>query len=279
MRILAGEAPDCGTVGYGQGVIAAYFAQDQGRSLDPTQSVWAEAYDQCPLHAVPNLRALLGGFLFSGDDIHKPVGVLSGGERNRLALVKLLLRPANLLLLDEPTNHLDIASKDVLLEALAHFAGTLVFVSHDRYFIEKLATKIIEVANGEVAVYPGSYEAFLWSKAASMKAPSIALPRTPTSAAAPPTTPPGAKSERVAEREARKASERNARRRKRRIAEIEAAITAAESRQAQVEVELTEPTLYQNGDRAEALANEHERLKQQIDTLLLDWEQAHEETP
>src|SRR5262245_6399781 len=115
---------------------------------------------------VPAIRNLLGGFLFSGDDIYKKAGVLSGGERTRLAVARMLLRPSNVLLLDEPTNHLDLDSKDVLLEALEDYGGTLILVSHDRYFVERLATKIIEIGQGEATVYPGTYTESLWSKKA-----------------------------------------------------------------------------------------------------------------
>ena len=113
---------------------------------------------------VPAIRNLLGGFLFSGDDIYKKAGVLSGGERTRLAVARMLLRPSNTLLLDEPTNHLDLDSKDVLLDALEDYGGTLIIVSHDRYFVEKLATKIIEIGHGQALVYPGTYKEFLWHK-------------------------------------------------------------------------------------------------------------------
>ena len=114
---------------------------------------------------VPAIRNILGGFLFSGDDIYKKAAVLSGGERTRLAVARMLLRPSNTLLLDEPTNHLDLDSKDVLLEALEDYGGTLILVSHDRYFVERLATKIVEVGHGGAQVYPGTYTEFLWSKA------------------------------------------------------------------------------------------------------------------
>ena len=113
---------------------------------------------------VPAIRNILGGFLFSGDDVYKRVRVLSGGERTRLAVARMLLRPSNTLLLDEPTNHLDLDSKEVLLDALVDYGGTLIFVSHDRYFVERLATKIIEVGNGTAVVYPGTYDEFLWHK-------------------------------------------------------------------------------------------------------------------
>ena len=125
---------------------------------------------------VPAIRNLLGGFLFSGDDIYKKAGVLSGGERTRLAVARMLLRPSNTLLLDEPTNHLDLDSKDVLLDALEDYGGTLIIVSHDRYFVEKLATKIIEIGHGQALVYPGTYKEFLWHKEGSglrLKAPAF----------------------------------------------------------------------------------------------------------
>src|SRR4029453_3155108 len=117
-----------------------------------------------PDSMVPAIRNILGGFLFSGGDIYKKAGVLSGGERTRLAVARMLLRPSNTLLLDEPTNHLDLDSKEVLLDALVDYGGTLIFVSHDRYFVERLATKIIEVGNGGAIVYPGTYREFLWHK-------------------------------------------------------------------------------------------------------------------
>ena len=111
------------------------------------------------------MRTLLGCFLFSDEDVFKKIGVLSGGERNRYALARMLLAPSNFLLLDEPTNHLDMRAKDVLLEALARYSGTVVFVSHDRYFIDNLATRIFEIEDGHVHVYPGNYEDYLWRKA------------------------------------------------------------------------------------------------------------------
>jgi ATP-binding cassette subfamily F protein 3 len=124
-----------------------------------------------PLQMVPMIRNILGGFLFSGDDVYKHVRVLSGGERTRLAVARMLLRPSNTLLLDEPTNHLDLDSKEVLLDALVDYGGTLIFVSHDRYFVERLATKIIEVGNGTAVMFPGTYKEFLYHKAHAGEAP------------------------------------------------------------------------------------------------------------
>jgi ATP-binding cassette subfamily F protein 3 len=122
------------------------------------------------------LRSILGSFLFSEDDVFKQIGVLSGGERNRYALARMLMQPSNFLLLDEPTNHLDMRAKDVLLTAIQEFNGTLVFVSHDRYFIDKLATRIFEVEEGRVHIYPGNYEDYLWRKSGGPETLAATLP-------------------------------------------------------------------------------------------------------
>jgi ATP-binding cassette subfamily F protein 3 len=141
-----------------------YFAQDQYKELDPSARMLDDLSNDAPRKTTTELRTLLGCFLFSEDDVFKRIGVLSGGERNRYALAKMLLSPSNFLLLDEPTNHLDMRAKDVLLEAMAEFTGTVVFVSHDRYFIDKLATRVFEIEDGEVRVFPGNYEDYLWRK-------------------------------------------------------------------------------------------------------------------
>ena len=158
------DQPTAGTVRHGHNVRADYFAQDQYKVLDPDARMLDDLTSASPRTPQVELRNLLGCFLFSGDDVFKQLGVLSGGERNRYALARLLVSPANLLLLDEPTNHLDLRAKDVLLDALAAFTGTVVFVSHDRYFIDRLATRVFEVENGGVQVYPGNYEDYLWRK-------------------------------------------------------------------------------------------------------------------
>src|SRR5256712_3527139 len=165
MRMLSGEeAPDSGQRVEGHHVVMQYFAQDEATRLDPAPTVYETLASGSPNDMVPAIRNILGGFLFSGDDVYKRVKVLSGGERTRLAVARMLLRPSNTLLLDEPTNYLDLDSKEVLLDALIDYGGTLMFVSHDRYFVERLATKIIEVGNGEAIVYPGTYKEFLWHK-------------------------------------------------------------------------------------------------------------------
>ena len=165
IRILAGTEPltaGIRKVGYRVGI--DYFAQDQYRALNPDTVLLEDLLDRAPLMGESELRGLLGCFLFSGDDVFKRIRVLSGGERNRYALARLLLQPANFLLLDEPTNHLDLRAKEVLLPALLGFEGTMVFVSHDRYFINRLANKVVHVGDGELEVFPGGYEEFLWSR-------------------------------------------------------------------------------------------------------------------
>ena len=164
--LSAAEPLTKGELRLGHNVEFDYFAQDQYKVLDPDARLIDDLTSFAPT-AVSNqtqLRTLLGSFLFSDDDVFKRIGVLSGGERNRYALARMLLRPANFLLLDEPTNHLDLQAKDVLLEALRKFSGTIVFVSHDRYFIDKLATRIFEIECGKVEDYSGNYEEYLWQK-------------------------------------------------------------------------------------------------------------------
>lgn len=167
IKLLSGAEPVTkGELRLGHNVELDYFAQDQYKALDPDARLLDDLTSFAPT-AVSNqtqLRTLLGSFLFSDDDVFKRIGVLSGGERNRYALARMLLRPANFLLLDEPTNHLDLQAKDVLLEALRKYTGTIVFVSHDRYFIDKLATRIFEIEHGELEDYPGNYEDYLWQK-------------------------------------------------------------------------------------------------------------------
>ena len=158
------EPPTGGAYKTGHNVEADYFAQDQYKELNPDRRLLDDLGDASPRSTQTELRNLLGCFLFQDEDVFKKIGVLSGGERGRYALLRLLLHPANFLLLDEPTNHLDLRAKDVLLDALMKYTGTVVFVSHDRYFIDKLATKVFEVGDGKVEIYPGNYEDYLWRK-------------------------------------------------------------------------------------------------------------------
>ena len=165
IKLLAGKEPlTRGEYRLGHNVQVDYFAQDQYKELDADARILDDIGELSPKSTQTELRSLLGCFLFSADDVFKRIGVLSGGERSRYALLRMLLRPANFLLLDEPTNHLDMRAKDVLLSALAEYTGTVVFVSHDRYFIDRLATRVFEIGGGRVEVYLGNYEDYLWRK-------------------------------------------------------------------------------------------------------------------
>jgi ATP-binding cassette subfamily F protein 3 len=165
IKLLAGrESLTAGEYKLGHNVQSDYFAQDQYKELDANARIIDDIGALSPRSTETELRSLLGCFLFSADEVFKRIGVLSGGERNRYALLRMLLHPANFLLLDEPTNHLDMRAKDVLLEALSKYNGTVVFVSHDRYFIDKLATRVFEVGEGRIEVYPGNYEDYRWRK-------------------------------------------------------------------------------------------------------------------
>jgi ATP-binding cassette subfamily F protein 3 len=166
IKLLAGpESASAGEIRLGHNVDVDYFAQDQYKALPPQARLLDDLFEVAPRSTQTELRSLLGCFLFSEDDVFKTISVLSGGERNRYALARMLLHPSNFLLLDEPTNHLDLRAKDVLLESLQEFTGTVVFVSHDRYFIDKLATRVFEIGDGQVEVFPGNYEDYLWRKA------------------------------------------------------------------------------------------------------------------
>jgi len=298
MRMLAGaEAPDAGIRREGHQVVMQYFAQDEANRLDPAKTVYQVLEADSPIGMVPMIRNILGGFLFSGDDIHKKAAVLSGGERTRLAVARMLLRPANTLLLDEPTNHLDLDSKDVLLDALEDFGGTLIFVSHDRYFVDKLATKIIEVGHGTIVVYPGTYEQFLWSKEQRTvtertdAAPSPARspvpgppPRQRTGDRAAPTPPhpararasgsessPSYAQKKRADADARK-RQRAADERGRRISDLENRIAERERTIKNLEAQMAAPGFYESRDAAADVVQRHQQLMWEVGDLMNQWE-------
>ncbi|HXE80602.1 MAG TPA: ATP-binding cassette domain-containing protein [Vicinamibacterales bacterium] len=286
MRMLSGvEAPDAGRRHEGHQVVMEYFAQDEATRLDPSLTVYETLQAGSPMHMVPMIRNILGGFLFTGDDVYKKVGVLSGGERTRLAVARMLLRPSNTLLLDEPTNHLDLDSKDVLLDALEDYGGTLIFVSHDRYFVERLATKIVEVGGGEAVLFPGTYEEFLWRKEHPDARPRGAHTAEPTPAAAKGdklnagSAEPSARPDARRDREARKQQlaadrkrEREIRARKARIADLEARIAAREQAIRELEASMAQPRFYEDRDAAQAVIDRHQALMWEVGELMQQWE-------
>src|SRR5262249_31376547 len=290
MRMLSGEeSPDTGQRTLGHNVVMQYFAQDEATRMDPAPTVYETLASGSPLHMVAMIRNILGGFLFSGDDVYKHVRVLSGGERTRLAVARMLLRPSNTLLLDEPTNHLDLDSKEVLLDALVDYGGTLIFVSHDRYFVERLATKIIEIGNGGALVYPGTYKEFLWHKEhpgdlpdgrkaglqdgrkaglqdgrqGGKKTAAAPKPATPKPAAA---QQPTREEKKRVDAEARK-RQRAAQAHQQRIDQLEARIAACEAEIRELEQTMSAPGFY--GDRAAAqpIVDKHQALMWKVGDL------------
>jgi ATP-binding cassette subfamily F protein 3 len=302
MRMLSGvEAPDTGTRTEGHQVVMQYFAQDEATRLDPTLTVYQTLAGDAPIHMVPHIRNILGGFLFSGDDVDKPVRVLSGGERTRLAVARMLLRPSNTLLLDEPTNHLDLDSKDVLLEALEDFGGTLIFVSHDRYFVDKLATKVVDIGGGGALVYPGTYEEFLWSRkqreaaAQAERATPLARPKqVPARPAAHADSKSSGNGDSTAKRdrpkspvsyEDRKRQEAEARRerkaadaRRKRIDELESRIADREQAIKDLEQTMAAPGFYENHEAAKPVVDRHQALMWEVGDLMSQWEALQHQT-
>jgi ATP-binding cassette subfamily F protein 3 len=283
MRMLSGEEPpDSGTRTLGHQVVMEYFAQDEAVRLDPTLTVYETLAAGSPNDMVPAIRNILGGFLFSGDDVYKKAAVLSGGERTRLAVARMLLRPSNTLLLDEPTNHLDLDSKDVLLEALEDYGGTLVIVSHDRYFVERLATKIIEIGHGEAIVYPGTYKEFLWSKA-QKEGPKPQVPNPKSQAATTPTRDRRPKTDDGPDREARKRQDAERKKRQRafeslqkRIADLEGRIAEREARVKELEAAMSAPGFYEDRDASKQVIDRHQALMWEVGDLMGQWEALQE---
>jgi ATP-binding cassette subfamily F protein 3 len=267
LRLLAGElAADSGVVEPGHNVRRAFFAQHQVDALDPTRTALEELEAAAALEDVPRLRGILGAFLFSGDDVHKRVSVLSGGEKSRLALARLLLEHANALILDEPTNHLDMDARDALCDALEEYEGTLVFVSHDRSFINALCTRVLEVTPGpgsaRVRSFPGDFDAY--ERALEREAP---LPASAPAARAR-RNPDASRARRIQERE-RRALLTHA-------AELEASIEAAEARRSEIDAEFARPEVARDGARMRELAAERRALETRLAETWAAWEQASE---
>jgi ATP-binding cassette subfamily F protein 3 len=280
MRLLSGvEQPSSGERIPGHNVEMAYFAQDQAQVLDESKTVLEEITAHSPIDMVPRLRDVLGSFLFSGDDVHKPVAVLSGGERNRLALAILLLRPANLLLLDEPTNHLDLQSKDVLLDALSGYSGTLVFVSHDRYFVDQLATRVVDVSTGTVEAYPGNYADFLRAKQGEgVEGHSSDRVETTTQGSyASASTPDTDKERRKQEHALRREEQKRRRKLEKEVEGLEHQVTELEQNQQELEQELSDPDLYADPARFNAKTDEHAEVTRELEACYSLWEAKQEE--
>ncbi len=310
MRMLSGEeVPDAGERTLGHNVVMQYFAQDEATRLDPAPTVYETLASGSPNQMVPMIRNILGGFLFSGDDVYKHVRVLSGGERTRLAVARMLLRPSNTLLLDEPTNHLDLDSKEVLLDALVDYGGTLIFVSHDRYFVERLATKIIEIAGtGDAVMYPGTYAEFRYRKEhpegqggqvgrvgrvgqegrdgqerrdgknAVRRGLSDSPKKIQGLAAATAAQPKKAHEEKKrVDADARRRS-REAQARRTRIEQIETRIAECEAAMREIESLMAAPGFYEDRAASQPVIDRHQALMWQLGDLMHQWEELQSAT-
>lgn len=286
-RIIAGTEPPTGgerTLGYN--VRLEYFAQQQAEKLDNANTVYEELERSAVGQTSLMLRTILGAFLFSGDDVLKKVAVLSGGEKARLALAKMLLGPANFLVLDEPTNHIDIQTKDILKAGLSDYDGSFIVVSHDRYFLDGLVTKVLELRDGQLIEYLGSFSDYQERKKQERALAEAAAAETegPGGNGAGPE--PGApdagagrktreQRRREAEERRRTASERSEKRQ--RVTALENEIARLEARKTELDLLLADPDLYQDGERSKALVLEYRTIDDQIPQLYKEWESLTDE--
>jgi ATP-binding cassette subfamily F protein 3 len=272
LKIVAGAlGVDRGERVLGAHVQAHYYAQHQLDALDPARTVLEELERADPDSATGRLRSILGSFLFSGDAVDKRISVLSGGEKARVALAKMLVRPAALLCMDEPTNHLDLASKEVLEEALASFTGTIVFISHDRYFINRIATRVIEVDAGRLTTYLGNYDDYLARKASGAAAPPAAPPPSaPAAKPAPAASRPGPAGPSASR--PRKGLGREVKAIETRLRAVEAQIQELEARLADIGLALSDPDLYRDGRRARDIAQSRKETEERVAWLMKEWE-------
>jgi ATP-binding cassette, subfamily F, member 3 len=272
IKLLAGKEPlTAGEFRLGHNVQPDYFAQDQYQELDANARILDDLSEMSPRSTQTELRNLLGCFLFSEDDVFKRIGVLSGGERSRYALLRMLLHPANFLLLDEPTNHLDLRAKDVLLNALEGYTGTVVFVSHDRYFIDKLATRVFEIGEGRVEVYPGNYEDYRWRKEGGAEALSQAV-ATSTAARSAMSQPPtnGKTSQGTADGKAKRLNPIKRAQMQERVEELEEQISQAEAAISRCEAALQ---TFVSAEETQRLTQELNQSRSQLQAFVAEWEE------
>ena len=273
LRILAGVLPfERGERALGHNVTTAYFAQYYIESLNPHNSIIEELRSAAPDEPEQRLRGLAGAFLFSGDDVTKRISVLSGGEKTRLAIARMLVRPANLLLMDEPTNHLDIASREILTDALDAYKGTLCFITHDRTLIREIANKIIQVRDGQVTVFPGNYDDYLWrNRSPDGQAEMVQTKPSIGQLCQPPA---------AAKKRQRKALEGQLRNEyyraispvRERITEIEQEVAASGKRIEEIEAMMADPAHYKDSRNVVVVNREYMMLREKVARLTTEWE-------
>lgn len=278
LRMVAGvDSNFTGNVKYGAGVSVGYFSQDSAEKISGNQTILEYMEERSPLDLIPKMRDMLGAFLFRGDDVFKSINVLSGGEKSRIALLELLLRPVNLLILDEPTNHLDMHSKDVLLEALQGFGGAVIFVSHDRGFIEDLSTKVLELHPGVSREFPGDYKYYMQR----LEDEANGIVGDPSAAESPKAAkkieePTEQKSAGKLDYEEKKKMEAERRKLQKEVDRLEAEIASAEEKKTDLENQMGLPEVYSNGEKAKEVQKQIEELAVKLDELNEAWMEAAE---
>ena len=278
LKILAGAIEfQQGERELGHNVKAGYYSQYRVEMLQPSRSVLDEALDTPQRVTEQSVRTILGSFLFRGDDVFKKVSVLSGGEKSRLALVKLLLDPPNLLLMDEPTTHLDMPSIDALVEALKQFAGTLLFISHDVYFIRALANDVVHVSGGRITRYSGNYQYYLDKTAATSERAALTAGNKPvqlTNSQPKDKGPTKSKEQKRVEAEERQARSKIRSEQQTIVTRLEKEIAALEIKQGELSVELEKPEIYHQPGQAMAVNRELVEIQSRLETLTPEWEAA-----
>ncbi len=273
LRMLAGEIPpDKGNISFGHGVKMGYFAQHHSDMLNPGNTVIQEVCRVVPNQTVSFVRGICGAFLFSGDEVDKPVDVLSGGERARVSLAKLLARPGNLMVMDEPSNHLDIASSEALIDALAEYKGTLIFVSHNQSFINRLATKIWDIRNREIIEYPGNLDEYCDHLALEEFEPCETVPVKAPSSEDQRKTEKTRRQDRKEKAEKRRMITETLKPIQNTLDKIEAGISELEARQAELEKLLADVKVFRDKDKSIPLLNEYRDVREELDDLLAAWE-------